>query len=257
MSLPATRRINRGRYHSYEIDGAPVPGITSILNKGIPKPAFIAVAAKDTAQYAIDYWDELAELRLSERLERLLGARLDKLRKAGKRGTDVHKFAQRLQAGEEVDVPEELDGFVRAYLRFDEEWKPVEIMVEQPVFHRRLGYAGTPDLVARLRDGQTWLLDWKTTASGIWPENALQLAAARFAEFTLDQAGNEISVPKVDAAGCVWLRDDASYELVPVAADLEAFEAFLYAKHVAAFVDAERDHWVADALLPPASEEAA
>jgi hypothetical protein len=167
----------------------------------------------------------------------------------------VHRYAERLQKGEEVDVPEEYKGYVEAYLRFDKEWRPREILVERPFFHRRLMYGATPDLVADLVDGARWLLDWKTTASGIWPENALQLASARFAEVWLDVDGTERSVDElgIGAAGCIHLRDDGSYELRPCEAGYAAYRAFLHAKEVYAFAESAKDRWdwVGEALLPP------
>ena len=87
---------------------------------------------------------------------------------------------------------------------------------------------GTLDLVADLADGQRWLLDWKTTASGIWPESALQLAAYRNADFYIDDNGDEQPMPPVDQAGCVWLSADG-YDLIPVDAGPDTFRSFRYA----------------------------
>ena len=126
----------------------------------------------------------------------------------------------------------------------------VELYVEAPVFSRRWGYAGTPDLIARLVDNRVWLLDWKTSAKGVYLDNVLQLAALRFAEYTVDAAGVEVPLPTVDAAGIVWLRADG-YDLVPVEATERAFRTFLAVKLVARFVGGERDDWVGNALLPP------
>lgn len=248
-----TGRKNHGRGHSYWIDGVKVPGITTILGKGIPKPQFVDSAAKTTANYAMDYWDELAALRPSERHARLLRARWESLGAASVRGTAVHRYVEQLSAGEEIDAGD-LDGHVDAYLQFVEDWQPVELLVERAVFSRRLGYAGTPDLVAELADGKVWLLDWKTAESGIWPEAALQLAAARYAEFFIDEDGNEVPVASlgIEACGAIHIRADG-YDLRPTASGPPAFAAFLYAKHVAEFSDTSRDDWVGDAQRPPVS----
>lgn len=247
-TAPSARRINRGRGHSYELDFERVPGITTVLDKGVPKPALINWAADETAGYAVDHWAELDELTPSKRLAVLQRARFETRDAAAVRGTNVHAIAQRLAAGEELDVPEELIGHVDAYLGFVRDWQPVEILVEAPVFSRRWRYAGTPDLFATLADGKTWILDWKTSAKGIFPDNVLQLAAARFAEFVVVD-GVEVPVPEVDAAGCVWLRADG-YDLVPVAADEQAFRVFLYARQVHDFAMSEREDWIGD-VLPP------
>jgi hypothetical protein len=247
-----TRRVNHGRGHSYLLDGERADGVTWIVGNGVPKPALINWAANTTAGYAIDHWDELADLKASERLRRLEKARFADTDAAKVRGTQVHSLAQHLAAGEEVDVPEQLVGHVDAYLRFTDEWKPEELLVETIVAHRRYRYMGTLDLVARLADDQTWLLDWKTTASGIWPESALQLAAYRHAEFYVDSDAKEQPLPEIDRAGCVWLRADG-YDVVPVQADADTFRTFLYAQQVARFADAQRERYVLEALAPKAA----
>jgi len=69
------KRINRGKGHSY-LDtetGQPVPGVTTLIDGGMPKKALINWAGDATAEYAVDNWDELGGLSLSERLKRMKG----------------------------------------------------------------------------------------------------------------------------------------------------------------------------------------
>ena len=256
---PATRRINRGRGHAYLLDGAPVPGVTTILGQGMPKPALVDWAARTAAGYAIDHWAELTKLGVADRLRKIERARYEQTSEAAVRGSAVHAIAEQLAAGDQVDVPEPLTGHVDAYLRFVDEWQPHELLVEAPVFSREFGYGGTVDLVADLADGHRWLLDWKTAKSGVFQENALQLAAYRYADIALFPAGDgdlleERPMPPVDRTGVVWLRADG-YDLVPVAADAEAFVAFGHVQAVAAFATSSRDDWISDALAPPAPNE--
>jgi len=239
----------------YRIDGRPVDRVTTIVGDGIPKPALVNWAAEKTANYAVNHWDELLADDPTERLEKLKGARFEDLRRAAARGTDIHKLAMRLAAGEEVDVSEALTGHVDAYLRFVEEWQPRELLVETPVFNRTLQYAGTPDLIAELADGWTWLLDWKTAASGIWPENAVQLAAYRHAEFYLDHAGNEQPLPEIDFCGCVWLRADG-YDLHKVDAGERTFRVFRYAQQIVLFAREPRERFIGESTPPPARKTA-
>lgn len=248
-----SERKNHGRGHSYWIDGVKVPGVTTVLGDGYPKAALVDWAANETAGYAVDHWDDLAELAPSRRLETLKRARWDVSKAASVRGTTVHEYAQRLARGEEIEPPDELIGHVDAYLLFVEQWQPRELLVEQPVFSRKWGYAGTLDLIATLADGRTWLLDWKTTGKGVYLDNVLQLAALRNAEYTVNGDGAETAIPQIDRAGIVWLRADG-YDLVPLEADEKAFRTFLYVKQVAGFVKADRENWIGDALRPPGGE---
>lgn len=252
---PKTRRINRGRGHTYLLDGEQADGVTWILSNGIPKPALIGWAANTTAGYAIDHWDELTSLKASERLRKLEKARFGDNDAALVRGTQVHALAQKLASGEEVDVPEHLLGHVDAYLQFVADWQPEELLVETIVGHRRWRYMGTLDLLARLNDGRPWLLDFKTTASGIWPESALQLAAYRNADFYIDSVGAEQPMPQIDQAGCIWLRADG-YDLIPVDAGADTFRTFQYCQQVAHFTSSPRERYVLEALTPPAKASA-
>jgi hypothetical protein len=248
--MSATKRIDRGRGHSYLLDGAEVDGVTTIINGGVPKPALINWAARETAGYAVDHWDELATLGLAERLRRLEKARFETVKGAAIRGTDIHTHALALARGQEVDVPDHLVGHVDAYLRFTEDWRPEELLTEAIVGNRRYRYMGTLDTIAFLADGATWLLDWKTSASGIYPENALQLNAYQHAEFYLDETGAEKPLPRIDRLGCVWLRADG-YDLVPVTQSPDVFRTFLYAQQIARFTGANRSSYVGETLTAP------
>jgi hypothetical protein len=265
---PETRIVNRGRGHSYLLDGQKVPGVTTVLDKGVPKPALIDWAARTAAAYAIDHWAELHELPPSERLEAIRGARWSTLREAGERGREVHALGHRYLAGDPVTPPEGLAGFLDAYVRFVEEWDVAEEAIEVAVFHRPtaerpFAYGGRFDLLARLApDQRLWLLDFKTNLKGVFMETALQLAAYRHSDFfvldgdvTDEGAAVEHPMPAIDAAGVVWLRSDGSYDLVPLEAGEEALAVFTAAQEVAAFATSSRDDWIGDALPPPVTDD--
>jgi hypothetical protein len=246
-----TRRINHGRGHRYELEGRDVDGVTTVIGAGVPKPALIGWAARTTAGYALDHWDELAALGIAERLRRLERAQYETSHAAAARGTEIHRLAAKLAAGDEVDVDETTRGHVDAYLRFADDWNLADELVEAVVISRRWSYMGSLDLVATIA-GERWLLDLKTSASGIWPETALQLAAYANAETYID-GETEQPMPTFDRAGAVWLRADG-YDLVPVdkALDAETFRTFLYAQQVAHFAKTDRAVYIGDALRPPA-----
>lgn len=250
MSTGATKRIAHGRGHRYMLDGDRADGVTRITGDGVSKPGLVRWAARSVAGYAIDHWDELADMKTSERLRTLENAAWAERDEAAGRGRDVHALVERLQAGEEVEVPEPLTGHVDAYLAFDRDWRPEELLVEAVVVNRACGYMGTLDLIARLADGQLWLLDWKTGRSGIFPETALQLSAYKFAETYLDGDGIEHDLPQVDQCGALWLRADG-YDLYPVQAGLDEFRRFQYAQVLAEFVNAPRETYIGEAIEPP------
>lgn len=248
--LAVTRRIDRGRGHTYLLDGEKADGVTWVLSNGVPKPALIDWAARTTASYAIDHWAELDPLKPSERLRTLERARWADRDTAAVRGTAVHTLALSLASGAEVDVPEHLTGHVDAYLRFIEEWDAAELLTEVVILNRRHRYMGTLDVITGLADGKRWMLDWKTSASGIYPEAALQLSAYRNAEAYINADGEEEPLPEVDATGCVWLRADG-YDLVPVETGPDVFRSFLYAQQIARFTQQPREAVIGEALRAP------
>lgn len=242
-----TGRKNAGRGHSYFIDGAKVDGVTTILSKGLPKPALVQWAANMAADYTADHWDELAELAPSERRKLVSKAHEASRNAAAAQGTRVHALAEKLAAGDEVAVPDQLAGYVEACVKFLDDFDVQPVLTEASVFSRKWGYAGTLDMIADL-NGKRWLLDWKTNKSGPFGDTAFQLAAYRYAEFYLGDTG-ELEVPAVDECAVVWLRQDG-YDLHPYHADQGVFRQFLYIQQCARAAEDCRDYR-GDALLAP------
>lgn len=255
----ATKRFNGrgGNFHWYKMDGEKVDGVTTILGNGVPKPALVGWAGREAATFAADNLELLAQLERDARIDLIKNSPYRDRDRAARRGTEVHRLAQRLVAGESVEVPDELVGHVDAYMRFLDEFDVDEQLVECVVGHRAHKWMGTLDMVADLTTPlgrHRWLLDLKTTRSGIYGETALQLAAYRHADFYLDDKDHQHPMPQVDMVGAVWVRADG-YDLIPVTADNEVYLMFRYAQRVARFVKVLADEWVHDALTPPEREE--
>jgi hypothetical protein len=248
MTAPRVKRTNRGGGHSYTIDGEKAPGVTTLLRDGIPKPAFATAAARNVAGYAIDHWDELAALTPSKRLRQLEKAQWAERDAAALRGTAVHRFAEQLARGDDVEVPDESVGMVDAYLEFIRTYRVAEVATEAVIVNYTHRYCGTLDLLATIGGDvdALWLIDWKTGQSGIWPEVALQLAAYAHAE-AMVVAGVESPMPKIAHAAAVWLRADG-FDVYPIDISEATFRTFLYAQQVAEFTNAERATYVRDAL---------
>jgi len=253
-------RRDYGRGHAYYLDGRKLDGVTTILGKGLPKPALVNWAAKAAAALAVDEWDRLAELPPSERLKLIADAPNAARDKAGIRGTRVHALADRLARGEEVAVPEDLAGHVESCVKFLDDWEPRTILTEAPVYHEKYLYAGTLDLIAEM-DGRRWLLDFKTAKGGAYGDTAFQLAAYRYATHYLGYAsdrkgtaGVELPMIQVGMCGVIWLRADG-YDLYPYHADEGVFRQFLYVQQCARAAEDCRDYR-GDALTPPVRSQA-
>ena len=242
-------RRPHGRYWRYELDGRRVPSVTTLINGGVPKPALIGWSARVAGEYTADHIDEISRLDRAAIVELVKGAANRERDAAAATGTDVHKIADRLARGEDVDVPDELAGLVDGYLAFVADWQAEILATEAGIANRRWWYAGTFDLLARLRGELVALIDIKTGASGVWPDACLQLAGYRHAEVMLDAEGREVAMPKVDATYALWLTGDGSYQLLPMATGPEIFEVFLHAAYVAAFTTRAKDDRTRDELV--------
>jgi hypothetical protein len=252
------KRINRGKGHSY-IDtdtNQPVRGVTTETGDGLPKPALLNWAGDATAEYAVDNWDDLAKLSLSERMKKIKGGRYEKRDAAAAKGTNVHKLAQRLIAGERVVIPEGLEGYVTACVNFLNDFDVRQIYVEAVVYSESKRHVGTLDLLADIllpdmpeyddipRDDAGYargLFDWKTSKSGIFGDVALQLAPYRHSEFLIDPVtGDVVDMPRVDFTAGIHLRPNG-YTLVPLITDDDVYRDFLYVREVARVVNSLRD----------------
>jgi len=228
MFTPPARRIDKMAFgkptHYYEdANGKRIPGVTTILNEGLPKPALINWAGNATAEAAVNRWDELTDMGPADRLKILKAASYEDRDAAAKRGTEVHALAEKLMLGREVKVPDELRGHVESYVKFLDEWNPEPVLTEVTVVNYTVGYAGTLDMVMDAR-GRRVLADIKTTRSGIYGETALQLAAYRYAEvYLLD--GQEHDMVDVDETWAIWVRGDG-YAVIPLNTSLDVMLDF-------------------------------
>lgn len=243
-STGATRRVGPGRYL---IDGQPVPSVTTVLDT-LNKPALPRWAAREVAAYAVDHVDAWGLLDRDAAMELLKGAPYRQSSRAAARGTDIHRHAEALIHGAADEVPPELEPYVEACARWMDRWAISPGLVECPVFHRTLGYAGEPDLFALSnRHEEPVLVDYKT-GRGVYPEAALQLAAYRYAEFRLDTEGTPRLLPEVAGTYVIHLGP-GTWEAVPVTADEDRFEVFVHLLAV------HRAHLGAEAWLEHAITE--
>lgn len=248
-------RMKAGRGHSYRIDGQRVPGVTTLIGAGLPKPALQYWAARTVAEYVADAspesLDALRDLGRGPMVAALKGVPWQARDTAALRGNEVHRLAQQLVHGEQVDVPEEYAGHVDSAVAFMDDWQVKPVLAEATVGSRLHSYCGTLDLVADVRTTSGWqraIIDYKATRSGIFPEIALQLAAYRWADVYVDDDGAEhpMAELEIDCGLAVWVRADG-YDVYPVVCDMKVYHAFRHVAY-AGQLAGRLDEWLGEAI---------
>jgi len=197
-------------------DGQKIPGVTTILNAVLAKPALIHWSW-DLGMKGIDYRkfrDNLADV-----------------------GTLAHKMILDYFKGETTDTSEysksQIELAENCLLSFWEWEKGHEIeviMAEAPLVSSEYGYGGTIDCFCKL-DEQLTLLDFKT-GKAIYPEFFYQLAAY---EQLLAEAGHLIETTRILRIG----RDeDEGFEEHSVGKLDKQFEIF---KHCLAIYQLQKE----------------
>lgn len=240
LTPPTIEVGRRGRNgHGYRLDGKDVPSVTTLIKGGLPAPALTYWAANEAARYAADHPELVDQLGTEDAYDLYRRAPWNRRDRAAVNGTDVHRLAQRLAADETVDVPGDQLGYVEACAAFLDDHDVEVVAAERPVANVRYHYCGTFDLLANTKHGLA-LVDYKTSASGVFVESALQLAGYRHAEWMVDNTGDVVPMLPVDLCAVCWLRPD-SYELYPVDAGDATFRLFLHVARVAQGAGVLRD----------------
>lgn len=96
------------------------------------------------------------------------------------RGTEIHKFAERLFKNGYAplsSLPESFRGYGEALLLFREDYKPKPLIVEERLKDSVAGFCGQVDFFGTLFDGSVAVIDWKSGVYQSW--HRLQTAAYR------------------------------------------------------------------------------
>lgn len=236
------RDTARGRYYSDPAGGPDLVSVTNVIDTAVNKShALIPWGVKVTVEYVLDNVVAIARRVLTDRpaLTREIKAlHREAKERAADLGDRVHAAAEARLLGAPIADDPEVAPYVAQFDAWLASWGVnVEEQVEATeitVLHRRLGYAGTADLLIWLPTGpagrlELWLIDYKSSATrsakSVYPENTLQLAALRYAETVLLPDDTEQPMPRVERTGVLNLRAK-SHALVPMPADRTAHRAF-------------------------------
>lgn len=229
--------------------------VTTILG-AMPKYWMKAWASKQVAEYAIGHVDLITMMMAQHPPKEVidwLKRAPDRTRDAGADiGAVVHEAAEAHALGR--PYPEWTDvqrPYMEGYLRWLDDWQPTFLAIEAPVFSHKHRYAGTLDAIVEV-DGVRLLIDYKTTRSGVFAETGLQLASYRYSEMFVGLPdGDEEPTPPVDGVAVVHLRPEG-YKFVPLRADRQVFDTFLYAREVFRWTKEIQRTIVGKAALPAA-----
>lgn len=263
--MPAARRVEvdrRGRFYEIEAGGR-FPSVTNILSC-VGKPALVNWAANTERSMVIQAAANLYEdLPLSPKMSkaayldtliRRIGhekAHTKELAKACEIGSEAHALIEwnlRKELGQRVGPQPVIgDKATWAFMAY-EDWrkkagiKPV--MIEQTIWSRTHGYAGTMDLCADVAEyGTLAIIDWKT-GKAIYEEALLQNAAYVQALIEMGHApttnvyGMIVRLPK--------LETDPEFEvrIIKPEEQAELFQAFLAVKRLWEFIQ-KHSKWAA------------
>jgi len=202
--------------------------VTTLLG-ALSKPALVNWAAKSVAEYAVEHMAEIYALAQADKqgaIRALKGSPWQARDNAAELGTLVHDQIEARILGQTPAAPPSDVGKRLAFFEdFCNDYQPTFEAAEASVYNRKAGYAGTLDSIAII-GGERYIIDVKTTKSGVYPEHALQLAAYAHAEFVGMPDGSEQALPSIDAGAVLWIGPHG-YEFVRVRIDDQIYAYFL------------------------------
>lgn len=231
----------RGRYYTDPAGGAALVSVTNVLDTSVSKPALQPWAVKLTVEWVLDHRMQVARRALTDRvalIKEIKAVHRDARERAANLGDRIHAAAEARMLGAPIANDAEILPYIQQFDRFIQLWgiNPEQDVVATEItcMHRRLGYAGTADLMVWLPTGprgrrELWLIDYKTSATrsakSVYPENTQQLAALRFCETVLLPDDTDAPMPRIQRAGVLNLRA-RSHALVEMPAGRNAHRAF-------------------------------
>lgn len=232
---------DNGRYYEDPAGGPDLVSVTNVLDTAVQKHALIPWAVKLTVEHVLDNLYDVNARIDDDRpglTKEIKAIHREVKERAADLGTRIHTAGEARVLGAPIaDDPE-----VAPYLAQLDRWLTLwsvdldehVVATEITCFHRRLGYAGTADLMVWLPTGpdramELWLIDYKTSATrpakSVYPENTLQLAALRFCENVILPDDTDGPMPPIQRTAVLNLRAK-SHALVEMPAGRDAHRAF-------------------------------
>jgi len=264
MTTPAQSRRSSGyggRTYLWPPGSSPataefeVQSVTTLIGKGLPKPFLAPWSAKMVAEYAVQHVDDWAGMSKRDPkgvVDMLKRSVYRSTAEKADMGTIAHASADAYIAGKPLtedqfngmlkDRAVPLDrwkatkGYAKGALEFLMSHEPEVLHNEATVYSRKHGYAGTLDLLMKLRIGGAEHLaigDFKTSKS-IYAEVGLQLSAYANADFIGLNDGTEIPLPgPIEHGVAIRLTPSGQYEAVAFSLTPDLFDVFLACAAVA------------------------
>lgn len=234
MTTPKIETVSIDGYRYYKHPTqrhVKVPSVTSILDM-LPAPYLRKWNSKITAESAIQNIDDVVEMASKSKtkaIEWLKGAPDRELNKAADIGDRVHKVLEDIILDPLAEVEDDLVPYVNGFYQFLDRFEPEWLFVEKPIFSMTHLYAGSFDAICKINK-KNYILDFKTTRSGISSKVAMQLAAyARADVMFID--GQEHELPEIHGGAALWLRPD-KWSFQPLRIDDDIFHTFLSLRRV-------------------------
>lgn len=236
MAAPdLSKQTDHGRFYVHPNDHREVPSITNIINMK-NKPGIPYWGYKQCGLFVADNLETIIGLAKKDKaavVDVVKGAPHRSTAKSGDRGDLVHLWIeQRIRSGgtepTDQEVMDTTDKSARAmwksFLRAEERYHPKWLFSETTVWSDRYEYAGTIDWMAEI-NGKVVLGDTKT-GNNVYPEVGMQVAAAAYADYAIDDDGEPFQLPHPERFAVLHIRP--SYARMPPLSRIpECFQGFL------------------------------
>ena len=196
LTSPTITRVDRPGGRHYRVEGYEdlFPSVTTVL-KVISKPALIRWSrdvALESVRAALSHETGSMTLVTPDWIEQIISdarRRPDEQRdQAADFGSQAHLLIDEIIQGKEPEIPQNMVPVVTGFEKWRQDAGLQITVTEKMVYSAKYGYAGSMDAVA-YRGSRLVALDWKTS-NGLYPENALQVAA--YAKALEEMSGEQV-----------------------------------------------------------------